>query len=126
VILLYDADCGFCTRTALWGARLVPNVSIRAMQDVDLSALGVDPVRAEAEIPYVTTDGGVTYGSEAIACALIDNGGWPSSVGRVLLARRVRPAARTMYRFIARHRHQFPGGTTTCRLDVQGGEDVLH
>ncbi len=53
-LLLYDAECGFCTRAAHWVRRQLPvDVDVLALQSVDLAALGVDPGRAEREIPFV-------------------------------------------------------------------------
>ena len=67
--LLYDADCGFCSRSASWlVAWGVPGV--RSMQSVDLPALGVDAARAGREIPAVLPDGRVVYGARAIGEAL--------------------------------------------------------
>lgn len=114
--LLYDADCGFCTRAALFGARILPRVQVRPMQDVDLPSAGVDPVRAQAEIPYVGRDGAVTYGSDAIAHALIDGGRRTALAGRVLLAPLLRLLARRVYHLVGRNRHRLPGGSSDCAL----------
>lgn len=89
---------------------------VSPMQSVDLSSIGVDPVRAGAEIPYVSRDGAVTYGSDAIASAMIDGGGWTRLVGRVLLLPPIRFLARRLYRVVARHRHRLPGGSSACEL----------
>ena len=113
--LLYDADCAFCTRAANVGRRIL-RVDVRPMQDVDLESVGVDPHRARTEIPYVGRDHAVTYGSDAIAQALIDSGPRTAWLGRVLLVQPVRAVARRVYEFVSRHRHRLPGGTHACEL----------
>lgn len=114
--LLYDADCGFCTRAARLGAHVLRDVAVRPLQEADLAAAGVDPGRAQGEIPYVGPDGRVSYGSDAIGRALLDGGPRTALLGRVLLAPFLRPIAARLYRFVARHRHRLPGGSATCEL----------
>ena len=43
-LLLYDADCGFCTRSAAWLKGRLPHLRIEPLQRADLDALGVDEV----------------------------------------------------------------------------------
>ncbi|MEO6703691.1 MAG: DCC1-like thiol-disulfide oxidoreductase family protein [Jatrophihabitantaceae bacterium] len=114
--LLYDADCGFCTRAARLGARVLRGVQIRSLQSVELAALDVDPVRAAAEIPFRSTNGEISYGSDAIAAALIAAGRPQAWLGRLLLAYPLRPLARAGYRLVARNRHRLPGGEDACAL----------
>ena len=64
-LLLHDADCGFCMRTARQVPRLGLHIDQAAISDVDLAALGVDPARALREMPYVHPDGRVDYGHAA-------------------------------------------------------------
>ena len=89
------------------------------MQAVDLPSIGVDPVRAQAEIPYVSRGGVVTYGSSGIARAMVDGGRWVSLIGRALLLPFVRVLARWVYSLVARHRHRLPGGSSACELPPQ-------
>ena len=113
--LLYDADCGFCTRSASWLARRgVPGV--RPMQSVDLDALGVDAVRATREIPAVLASGEVVYGARAIGEALRQGPWWLRAAGWLIRRPLAWPAA-LAYRLVARYRHRLPGGTGECRLD---------
>ena len=112
--LLYDADCGFCTRVASWlGRRGVPGV--RPMQAVDLAALGVDAVRATREIPALLGPGNVVYGAPAIGEALRYGPWWLRAAGWLIRGPLAWPAAR-VYGVVARYRHRLPGGTGECRL----------
>ena len=68
--MLNDADCGFCMRTGRLVPRLGVDVDSSTVQAADLEALGVDPVRAVVEMPYVHPDGRVDYGHRAFASIL--------------------------------------------------------
>lgn len=113
-LLLYDADCGACTRAAAFLTRRGLRVAVAPLQAHDLAALGVDDHLAEREIPFVGADGGVCYGAAAVAAALGTGGpGW-RAVSRILRAAPVRPVAAGIYRVVARYRHLLPGGSTAC------------
>lgn len=114
--LLYDADCGFCTRSAGWLRRLGLRADVQPLQHADLQALGVDPVRAQRELPFVSPWGEVSYGAEAIGRALQTGPGPWRAVGWLVAHPPVLWLARPVYAVVAAHRHKLPGGTDTCRL----------
>ncbi len=128
VRLLYDQDCGFCTRTALWVARSWPlDVDVEPMTTLTdaglsrLAELGVDPDRAAREMPVIGLDGVVAYGHRGWALALRAGRSGPAgailrTAGLVLGARALDPAASRGYRWVAEHRHRLPGGSATCTL----------
>lgn len=70
VTLLYDADCGFCTRSVLWLVAGGVTAVCTPLQGADLAGFGVDPRRAAREIPAVLADGRVVYGADAFRAAL--------------------------------------------------------
>lgn len=116
VTLLYDADCGFCTRSVRWLVTAGVTAACTPLQGADLPALGVDPRRAVREIPAALGDGRVVYGADAIRAALSTGpvvlrllagllGVWPVSA--------LAPAG---YGWIAAHRHRLPGGTNACAV----------
>ncbi len=115
--MLYDADCGFCTRVAAQVPRLRVEVDPVPLQSIDLADRGVDEERALREMPFVASSGEVSYGHRAWA-AILRSGPWPTRVvGRALGSRLLdRPAAAT-YRWVSENRHRLPGGTTACSLD---------
>ncbi len=115
-LLLYDADCGFCTRAVAWVPRLRLKVSVRAMQSVDLDGVGVSPSRAARELPLVRADGTVAYGHEAIAAALATGSLPLRLLGRLLIAPGCSGLFSWFYRTVAAHRHELPGGTASCAL----------
>ena len=59
--MLYDADCGFCTRAARLVPRLGMRVDVAPLQSCDLAPLGIDAVRSGREMPFVASDGTVSY-----------------------------------------------------------------
>jgi predicted DCC family thiol-disulfide oxidoreductase YuxK len=115
-VLLYDADCGFCTRAALAVPKLRLAIGVCALQSVDLPALGVDPARAGREIPFVAASGAVSYGHLAIAGAL-STGPLPTRlVGSVLRTPGLSRIFGALYALIAANRHRLPGGTPACKI----------
>ena len=115
--MLADADCGFCMRTADRVPRLGVRVDVATIQQSDLAALGVDPDRAVAEMPYVHPDGRVDYGHRAWA-AVLATGPLPwRLVGRAMTSRPVDPLSARVYGWVSRNREMLPGGTPACSLD---------
>ncbi|WP_374928714.1 thiol-disulfide oxidoreductase DCC family protein [Kytococcus sedentarius] len=120
--LLYDPDCGFCTRAAELLMRWPVSCEVAPMDPERLAAAGVDAERADREIPFVDDAGGVRYGSAAIAAALRTAGRstplgqlvW--AAGAVLGNPPVAWVAPHVYRLVAEHRHELPGGTAACAM----------
>jgi predicted DCC family thiol-disulfide oxidoreductase YuxK len=116
-VLLYDGDCGFCTRSVRFIERRIPtSAQIRAFQYADLPSLGVSPSRASYEVVWVARDGRAYGGAQAVAKLLLDAGGlWriPGLIGRVPPFRWI---AHGLYRLISNNRYRLPGGTPACAL----------
>lgn len=120
-LLLYDADCGFCQRTARRLPRLRLDLDITSLQSRDLPQLGVDRERAFRDMPYVDPAGQVHYGHLAYAHALA-TGPLPCRIlGRLLRTWPISALARAGYRVISRNRHRLPGGTAACELPRRDG-----
>lgn len=114
--LVYDADCGFCTKSATWLAGRGP-VEIRSWQSIrDLEALGLDIDMVTAAAYWVEGTAAPEAGAVAIARALEASGGYRRPVGRVIRSRPILPLARRIYAKIAVNRHRMPGSTGACRL----------
>ena len=121
---VYDADCGFCTRSALWLERH-GDCAIAPWQSLDLAAIGITEEEVSSAVHWLDDSSRPSAkGAAAIAEALKTCGrGW-RLLGRLVYARPVRPLADVVYAFVARHRYQLPGGTAACRMDdlpVSGG-----
>lgn len=114
--LIYDADCGFCTRSAKWLAR-GGKVNIKPWQGIrDLEAIGLTEKMVEAAAYWA--DGGKieAVAEAAIAWSLIAKGGVWRLAGRIILLPGIRFIASRVYKVIARNRHNMPGGTDACRI----------
>lgn len=115
-MLLYDADCAFCTRSARIGMRFGLRAQIMPMQSVDLVGLGIDIDRAQREIPSVGARGAVSYGALAIADALSTGNALCRTVSTLMRSWPIRQVANGVYRLVARNRHHLPGGTPACAI----------
>lgn len=116
-MLVYDGDCGFCTRVAGWAADRLPDGTVVApSRDLDLPALGL--TRADVERSAWWLDGDRrASGHRAIGRALTAIGGPWRPIGRLLVVPPVSWLAAGVYRLVARYRHRMPGGTAACRVD---------
>jgi predicted DCC family thiol-disulfide oxidoreductase YuxK len=125
--LLYDPDCGFCTRAAGWLRRLGPTAAVVALRVPEaLSAPEASPLtervdleRARREVPYVDADGRVLYGAQAIAAVLRTCQPPWREMGRLMATPPVQALARPVYGWVARNRHRLPGGSAECDLSEQ-------
>lgn len=118
-LLVYDGDCGFCTRSARWVARRLPAGSpatVAPWQSLDLRSLGLTPVDVASAAWWIDADGGKRRGHLAMAAALGRIGGRWAVVGRLLATPPVSWLARPVYALVARYRHRMPGSTDACRL----------
>lgn len=115
-LLVFDGDCGFCTRSARWIQRKLPDgVGVEPWQALDLDELGltVDDVTGAAW--WLSPDRPrPARGHEAIGRALAAAGGAWGTVGRLIVRRPGSWLARPVYAVIARNRHRMPGGTPAC------------
>jgi predicted DCC family thiol-disulfide oxidoreductase YuxK len=124
-VFLYDGDCAFCTRcVSLLQRHLRTPARIVAWQAIDLTSLAVTQADCAAAVQWVAA-GQVNAGPAAFASLLRSatrtrDLGWRLA-GRFLASRPVLAAAWPAYRFMARHRHQMPGGTARCMLPHSSG-----
>ncbi|NNG40027.1 DUF393 domain-containing protein [Flexivirga sp. ID2601S] len=119
-ILVFDGDCGFCTRSAEVAERIARGrFTVVPWQRLDLDALGLTPQECEEAVQFVRGSGSRhthVSGHRAVAAALREAGVPWSVVGRVLTAPGLDAVAARVYRWAAAHRHQLPGGTPACAL----------
>lgn len=119
-LVLFDADCGFCTRSAraMTGRWVRADVEAVALQRVDLAALGLTREQCLAALHVV--DGHAAFvGGDAIA-QILRRAAPPWRVaGWLMTLPVIRPLVGRLYGWVARHRHRFPGGTQACELPKQ-------
>lgn len=120
--LIYDMDCGFCTRSARWiesrwrGAVVPQLVGGQQLDDATIAAHGITRERLAAEVVWVE-GGQVLGGADAIAASLKAASGWVHLLGVLISLPGMAQLGRLVYPVVARNRHQMPGGTDACKIN---------
>lgn len=115
-LLIYDGDCGFCTRSVWLVERLPVRCDVAPWQETDLGAFGVNEARARDEVMWIAPDGRVFGGASAVA-ELLKHCAMPwRLLGWVLSAPLIRTLAALVYRWVAANRSRLPGVTPACHL----------
>jgi predicted DCC family thiol-disulfide oxidoreductase YuxK len=107
-VLLYDGDCSFCTSCARALGRIGPDAEIVAWQLADLTELGVTEEQASDAVQWISADGTVRSGHEAIAAVLVTAGPVWRVAGRAILLPVISPLAARFYRLVANNRQRLP------------------
>lgn len=115
-VLVYDGDCAFCTSCAHALERIGPEAEIIAWQLADLGELGITEEQAIDAVQWVSTDGTLRSGHEAIAAVLGTAGRIWRLAGHVIRLPGITWLSAKAYRLIADNRHRLPGGTPACAL----------
>lgn len=116
-LLIYDGDCGFCTRSVrLLRTWCTPDIDIEPWQFADLPRHRISERQAGLAVQWVGPDGSRAAGAPAIARALGHaRAPWPA-VGALLRLPPFSVLAAAAYRTIARNRYRLPGSTPACAL----------
>lgn len=119
-VLVFDGDCGMCSTSARFVERRLRRATedfdVAPSQQLDLPALGLTQEQCDEALQWVASDGRITSGHEAIGSLLGASRWWARPAGRTMRAPGARTLARVAYRWVADHRHIFPGGTPSCAL----------
>lgn len=110
--LVYDADCGFCTRSARW---LDPDAV--AWHTLDLAAVGATQELADTNAGWLVDGRIQALGADAITAALRAKNGAAGLAGLLMTLPGIRAVAHLVYPRIAANRHRMPGGTAACRIE---------
>lgn len=117
-LVLYDADCGFCTASvrAAQGRWVRAAIDATPFQSADLVVHRLTVDKCAEALHCVEPDGRVTVGAEAVATVLLaSRDPWPF-VGRLLRLPGLRRVAAWGYAVVARNRHRLPGATAACEM----------
>lgn len=123
-LVLFDADCGFCTASVrvAQGPLLRARIDATPYQSTDLLVHNLTVDKCAEALHCVDTDGGVAVGSDAVAMVLLaSRGPWPVA-GHVLRLPGVRRVAGWVYAVVAGNRHRLPGATESCALPDTGSD----
>lgn len=118
-ILIFDGDCGFCTRSVTLAMKWRSNpedFSIAAYQDLDLAAYSLTDAQCEQALRWVDADGTAHAGENAVARLLSASAFYVRPIGAALRLPLINPLAGLVYRWVAAHRQQLPGGTPACAM----------
>ena len=119
--LIYDGDCGICTRLARFAERrLRPRAEVRASQQLDLAAYGVTAAQCAEALQLVTAEGRVHSAQDAVARLLLVSRPLWRPAGAVLLLPGVNALAGVAYRWVARNRYRLPGASDACAVPPAG------
>src|ERR1051326_4894644 len=124
-VLIFDGDCGFCTRSVNVIKRLPVDADITPYQFADLELYGTTEERASYEVLWVDRSGEVHGGAQAIARLLVSAGGIYAVAGQLLRIPPLRWMAAGVYRAVANNRQRMPGGTVACALPPAARESSI-
>ena len=114
--MVYDADCGFCTRSAEFLGRR-SDCAVRPWQSLDLAAAGLTEQDVSTAAYWLEDGRTPRRGARAVAAGLRSCRGVGYRVlGRMIDLRPVRPLAATGYGLVAKYRYKLPGGSNACRM----------
>ena len=115
--LVFDGDCGFCTRcVALVPRRARRTTTVVPYQRADLSALGLTAAECAEAVQWVGDDGARARGHAAVGRLLQHAGGGWQVLGTLLLTPPLSWVASFVYRVVAANRMRLPGGTPACAV----------
>ena len=126
-VLLYDGECGFCTRSARRVRQLGCEVETVPWQSwTPLTSHGITAQAAAVKIHLV--DGNrIRIGHEAIAGTLLRSRyAVVRLAGRVIGSRPLRPLARRVYAAVSANRQRLPGDLPTLQRARPSATDERH
>lgn len=116
-ILLYDGDCGFCTRGVLFSFDRDPRARLRyasLQSEVGRSLLSQHGIPFDITTVVLVDEKGAHVRSTAVLrTARLLRWPWSWAYAAILVPRPIRDAA---YRFVAKHRHRFGPAVDACRM----------
>jgi predicted DCC family thiol-disulfide oxidoreductase YuxK len=120
-LLVYDGDCGFCTRSAKWAAAgLRPGADVQPWQALDLAELGLTAQDVTEAAWWIDERGGKHRGSHAAAEALVaSRARWRRVLGHLLRVPPLSWLGVPIYALVSRFRYKLPGATDACRVPQQ-------
>jgi len=115
--LIYDGDCGFCTRCVVWGlGYLAAFPSPVAFQSITPDHFGLTSNDVRKAVWLISGEK-VLSGARAVAWILqMQTKVTWRLIGGFIDWLPIRPLAALGYRLVAINRHRLPGATTNCKV----------
>jgi predicted DCC family thiol-disulfide oxidoreductase YuxK len=123
-VLVYDGDCGICTKLSHVARRFVMprGGTVIASFDLDLDAYGLTTEATGEALQFVDARGRTHAAQDAVARLLLAGAPWWRPFGALLLLPGVHALAGAAYRWVARNRYRLPGATEACALPSPAAE----
>lgn len=119
MLLIFDGDCGFCTTSAGWIERRLPDEArVAPWQILDLDDYGLTEQDVTTAAYWIDAHGRAHRGHLGIGRSLITAGGIWAVSGRLIVTPPISWIARPAYALIAKNRYRMPGATAACRVDL--------
>ena len=116
-LLVFDGDCGFCTKSARWAAAGLPaEADVQPWQALPLDELGLTEHDVTTAAWWFDEQGRKHRGSRAVARVLSASGGYRRVLGTLLRVPPISWLAIPGYWLVARFRYKLPGATDACRV----------
>jgi predicted DCC family thiol-disulfide oxidoreductase YuxK len=103
-VLLYDGECGLCTRVVSVALRLPADFDVRPWQGADLSAFAMSQATASQAVQWVDVDNSSCAGHLAVAAMLRASGGLWALLGRTMLLPGISAVAARAYEWVSANR----------------------
>ena len=117
-VLVFDGECGMCSSCARlvrrWLRRSPGDFDVLPFQEADLGRLGLTRQECKEALRWVSADGAIASGHEAVAALLRASRWWARPAGVIITVPGARTLAALAYRWVAGHRYMLPGGTPAC------------
>ena len=114
--LIYDPDCSVCTAfVRQLGKRVHPSAGLRLTPSSHWEGPGAEWTDRSAVFHDPREGDAFHVEEQAIGRALMTAGPLPRAVGSLIIPQPLKPLARTVYRTIARNRHQL-GCQGSCAI----------
>jgi len=116
-LLIFDGDCGFCTKTArLFGDFAGDAAEVAPWQALNLDDYGL--TKQDCATAAFWVQDGVAYRAvDGFAKGLqVCKQPWPV-VGKIMSVPPVSWVAKAIYPIVAKYRYRLPGSTDACRIN---------
>ena len=119
-LLVFDGDCGFCTKSAEWVSRgwhgQALAVAWQTLGEKGLAEIGLTVEQVQESAWWVDEPKMPVGGHRAIGESLRACRGWRRGSGAAIVAPPLSWIGPATYRLVARYRYRLPGGTPACRV----------
>ena len=125
--VVFDGQCGFCTRCVGWARRLDRGhrLAFHPFQDpLTLDAFRLSPGQGRSSVWTIDDDGARLSGAAA-AAAVLDTALGTRVFGRGYRLPGVGPCLEAAYRWVAAHRYRLPGVTPWCAEHPEDCADAV-